>query len=153
MNDYVRSMRQYIGHETLIMVGASVVVYRGGKILLHKRSDNGCYGDFGGALEIGETVEETARREMFEETGLSANHLELVGVFSGKELLYTYPNGDKVANVCVSYLCTDFSGELKLSGESTELKWFDLHDLPSNISPPSKPIIEACVRRLKAGGL
>ena len=149
MTEYIRSMRKHIGHKRLILVGASVFVYKGGKLLLQKRKDNGCWSDHGGAHEPGETIEETAKRELFEETGLIANSLELIGVFSGKELFYTYPNGDKVANVNIAYLCEDFSGELMpQTGETEELRWFDLGSLPQNISPPVKPALMRCVEIL-----
>lgn len=149
MNDYIKNMRKYVGHETIILAGASVFIHKDGNLLLHKRSDNGCWSDFGGGLEIGETLEDTAKRELLEESGLQANSLELIGVYSGVDLLYTYPNGDKVANVCAAYLCEDFSGELEISDESTDFKWFDIDDLPENISPPVKPVILDCVSKLK----
>ena len=40
----------------------------------------------GGSVNINEVVEEAAKRELLEETGIVANALELFGVFSGKEL-------------------------------------------------------------------
>ena len=137
-------MRAKIGHDTLICVGAGVLVYKDGKVLLQKRKDNNCWAQHGGGMEIGETLEETAKRELLEETGLIANSLEFLGVFSGKELLYTYPNGDKVCNVCISYVCQDFSGELlNETDETSELKWFSINEIPANISPPDKKIFEA----------
>ncbi|PUA39476.1 hypothetical protein C8Z91_08600 [Paenibacillus elgii] len=66
----------------------------------------------GGGVEIGEEVEETAKRELWEETGLKANDLELLGVFSGEDRLYTYPNGDEVYTISIVYVCRDFSGDL-----------------------------------------
>jgi 8-oxo-dGTP pyrophosphatase MutT (NUDIX family) len=95
--DYIKNLREHIGHERLLLVGASVFVHQDGKLLLQKRKDNGCWGDHGGSCELGESIEETARRELLEETGLIAKKLELLGVFSGKELFYTYPNGDMEA--------------------------------------------------------
>ena len=151
MTEYITSMRKHIGHERLLIVGASVFVHKEGKLLLQKRKDNGCWSDHGGCCELGETVEETAKRELHEETGLVANSLELLGVFSGKELFYTYPNGDMVSNVNTAYLCDDFSGNMKFqTNETTELCWFVLDELPDNISPPVKPALQRCVEVLKA---
>ena len=65
-------------------------------ILLQKRSDNHCWGYAGGSVELDEVVEDAAKRELFEETGLIAEKLELFGVFSGKETHYVYPNGDEL---------------------------------------------------------
>jgi 8-oxo-dGTP pyrophosphatase MutT (NUDIX family) len=103
-------------------------------------------------VELGETTEETARRELLEETGLTAGSLKLFGVFSGKELFYTYPNGDKVSITDVVYLCEDFTGELITeTGETTDLKWFPVDGLPENISPPVKPALEKCAEMLREG--
>jgi len=150
MTDYITNMRKYIGHERLLLPGAGVFVHRDGKLLLQKRRDNGCWAGHGGCVELGETVEETARRELFEETGLTANSLELLGVFSGRELFYTYPNGDMVGYVSIEYLCGDFSGApLTETDETTDLRWFSLDALPENISPPDIPALERCVEVLK----
>lgn len=150
MTEHIKNMRKFIGNERLMIVGESVMIYKDGKLLLQKRLDNGCWADHGGCLELGETVEETAKRELFEETGLTANSLELLGVFSGKELFYTYPNGDMVSNVCVAYLCESFSGEvITQTNETTDLQWFDIDKLPKNISPPVIPVLEYCINFLK----
>ena len=150
MNEYIKNMRKYIGHERLLYVGACVFVHKDGKLLLQKRMDNGCWSSHGGGTEIGETIEETAKRELLEEAGLTANRLELLGVFSGKELLYTYLNGDMVSNVSVAYLCEDFTGNLiSQTNETTDLRWFGIEELPENISSPDKPAFERCVEILK----
>ena len=146
MTEYIKSMRKYIGHERLLIVGASVFVHKDGKLLLQKRKDNGCWADHGGCMELGETVEETAKRELYEETGLTAHSLELLGIFSGKDLFYTYPNGDMVSNVNIAYLCEDFTGELLTeTNETTDLRWFGINELPENISPPVKPALKKCL--------
>ena len=64
MIEYIRNMRKYIGHERLLIAGASVIVYKGGNVLLQKRKDNGCWCYHGGCIELGEAVEETAKREL-----------------------------------------------------------------------------------------
>ena len=154
MTEYIRSMRKYIGHERLLIVGAGVFIHKDGKLLLQKRKDNGCWAaDHGGCCELGETVEETAKRELHEETGLTAHSLELIGIFSGKDLFYTYPNGDMVSNVNIAYLCEDFSGEMiTQTDETTDLQWFYLDELPENISPPTIPALKRCVELLRERG-
>ena len=138
MSDYILGLRKLVGHRPLLQVGASVIVEDNeGRILLQKRRDNHCWGYAGGSVEIDEKVEDAARRELFEETGLTANAMELFGVFSGKETHYIYPNGDEVSNVDIVYICKEFSGELKKQeAEVEELKFFDIKELPENISPP-----------------
>jgi 8-oxo-dGTP pyrophosphatase MutT (NUDIX family)/ribosomal protein S18 acetylase RimI-like enzyme len=150
MTEYIKSMRKHIGHERLLIVGASVFIHKDGRLLLQKRKDNGCWGDHGGCCELGETVEETAKRELLEEAGLTACSLKLLGIFSGKDLFYTYPNGDMVSNVNIAYLCEDFIGELLTqTNEITDLRWFSVDALPDNISPPVKPALVRCVEVLR----
>jgi len=151
MDEYMKSIRKYIGRELLMTPGASVFVHSGGRLLLQRRRDNGLWSEHGGCMEPGETAEETARRELFEETGLTAGKLEMIGVFSGREQFYTYPNGDKVCNVNVAYLCENFSGApLERSDEASELKWFAAGELPEDISPPVLPALRACLALLNS---
>lgn len=123
--------------------GASVIIYKDQKVLLQQRSDNKCWGYHGGHVELGEIVEEAARRELLEETGLTALSLELFGVFSGPELHYVYPDGNEIHIIDVVYLCNNFSGTLKhQESEVLELKWFDVDKIPENLSPPIKPALQ-----------
>jgi ADP-ribose pyrophosphatase YjhB (NUDIX family) len=135
-----------IGKKPLMICGASVIIVRDGKILLQKRKDNGCWSYHGGCLELGEELEDAAKRELFEETGLKVNIMDLYGVFSGPDLHYKYPNGDEVYNVDVVYVCDDFEGELKADEkEVSELKWFLPCEIPENLSPPVAMIIHRFV--------
>jgi 8-oxo-dGTP diphosphatase len=61
-------------------VGVGVIVMKDGKILLGRRRsahEAGAWAPCGGHLEYGETVEECAKRELAEETGLEAHSLKL----------------------------------------------------------------------------
>lgn len=90
-------------------------------------------------MEIDEELEDTARRELFEETGIIAEELELFGVFSGKALHYVYPNGDEVSNVDIVYLCKKYSGTLKCqAGEVDALRFFAASEIPDNITEPEQ---------------
>jgi hypothetical protein len=62
---------------------------------------------------------------------------------SGQELIYQYPNGDVIVNVVAVYMSREFSGELKANKEEGhEIRFFKLSELPQNLSPPDKPVIE-----------
>ena len=141
--EYIQQLRQHIGHAPILMVGAAVLILDEQKrLLLMKRSDSGYWGIPGGAVEPGEVVEEAARRETLEETNLRVSEMSLFGVFSGPELYYKYPNGDEVYNVTIVYLSHDVSGEIQLNHEHSEWRWFARADIPENISPPIRPVIE-----------
>jgi 8-oxo-dGTP pyrophosphatase MutT (NUDIX family) len=125
------------------MVGAAVLILdEQNRLLMMKRSDIGRWGIPGGAMELGEVVENAARREALEETNLEIGEMSLFGVFSGPELYYKYPGGDEVYNVSIVYASHKWQGEIKLNAEHSEWKWFHASDIPEDISPPIKPIIE-----------
>ena len=150
MNDYVKRIRSFVGHERIILAGAGVLIYKDGKILLQKRRDSGLWADHGGCVEIGETLEETAKRELFEETGLTANSLEFFKIFSGKEMLHTYPNGDKVYLIVSYWICEDFCGEPKIDpNEVVELKWFDINEMPREIESILKRPFSEFIKYIK----
>ena len=138
MSSYIMDLRKIVGHRPLLQVGASVIVEdKEGRILLQLRSDNHCWGYAGGSVELDEDVEEAAKRELFEETGLVAKKLTLFGVFSGKDTHYVYPNGDEVSNVDIVYICKDYSGGLLCQeGEVDALKFFPIDQIPDNLSKP-----------------
>lgn len=138
------NLRKIVGHRPLLMVGASVIVENDkGEILLQLRTDNHCWGYAGGAVELDEQVEDAAKRELYEETGLIAGKLELFGIFSGEEHHYIYPNGDEVSIVEIVYICNEYKGELKAEeAEVDDLRFFAINDIPDNISPPIIEIVK-----------
>ncbi len=85
---YIGDMRKFVGHRPLLSAGATVLVIKDGKILLNLRSDTETWGIPGGGLELGECLEETAFRELKEETGLTAEKMTLVTVLSGKDFYF-----------------------------------------------------------------
>lgn len=141
--NYIQELRQLVGKRPLIMVGATLLALNPrNELLMLKRNDNGCWGVPGGAMEIGESLEDTVKRETKEEIGLAINDFELFGVYSGKELYYRYPNGAEVYNVSVVYIARNISTTIEVNpDEHNEYGYFDLNSLPAEISPPIKPII------------
>lgn len=153
MSDYIMSLRKIVGHRPLLQVGASIILENElGEVLLQKRTDNHCWGYAGGSVELDEIVEDAARRELFEETGLIAREMELFGVFSGKDTHYIYPNGDEVSNVDVVYICRGYTGKLICQeGEVEELRFFPPDAIPAELSPPNRlPMREYLKKRREA---
>lgn len=99
---YVADLRALVGSRPLILAGAAVlIVDAGGRLLLLHRSDSDTWGLPGGYLEAGESLEECARCEAYEETGLSVGQMRLLGVFSGRKLFYQYPHGLALSTRCI----------------------------------------------------
>jgi 8-oxo-dGTP pyrophosphatase MutT (NUDIX family) len=134
---YILDLRKQLGSRPLIMAGAGVVVLNDkNEILLGRRTDNGCWDYPAGSMELGESFEECARREVQEETGLLCGKLEYLMNTSGKDTFYKYPNGDQVYLAALIFVCRDYSGEMKVQEEEVyEQRFFSLDDLPSNIDP------------------
>ncbi len=147
--DYIQTLRQHLGHAPILMVGATVFALdEQDRLLMLMRTDNKMWGVPGGGIELGEKVEEAARRETREETGFEIGEMSLFGVFSGDELYYKYPNGDEVHNISIIYLTRDLHGEMKINPEEhSSYEYFPLDALPENISPPLMPAIRQLIER------
>ncbi|MCI0184376.1 NUDIX hydrolase [Sulfoacidibacillus ferrooxidans] len=143
MAEYIMELRKVVGSRPIIAAGSVVIICdEEGRVLLQRRSENGYWGLPGGAMELEESFEDTARREVFEETGLTAGKLTLLGLHSGENTFYEYPNGHQVYNATAVFVTSDFTGNIQADGsEGLELNFFDLCDLPKNISPPDMPIL------------
>ena len=148
MSSYIADLRKIVGHRTLIHCAGSIIIENEkGEILLGRRTDNHMWGYAGGSIEIDERIEECAKRELFEETGLVADEMTLFMINSGPEVHYVYPNGDEVSNVEIIYLCKKYHGTLKRQEEEIEeLRFFALEDVPDAISPPIRPVVEKYLR-------
>lgn len=148
MSSYIADLRKIVGHRTLIQCAGSIIIENEkGEILLGRRTDNHMWGYAGGSIEIDEKIEECAKRELFEETGLIADEMTLFMINSGPEVHYVYPNGDEVSNVEIIYLCKKYHGTLKRQEEEIEeLRFFAPKDVPDVISPPIRPVVEKYLR-------
>lgn len=128
---YIKEMRKHIGHAPMLSAGATVAVIKDGKILLNLRSDTNTWGIPGGALELGESLEQTAARELKEETNLEAAEFRLLNVFSGKDFYFVYPNGDALYSVVALFLAEGVTGNLEITdGESFALRYFGKDAMP-----------------------
>lgn len=139
---YIMDLRKHVGHDPLIGVGATTLVFNDKQeLLLNLRSDTGTWGIPGGSMELYETIEETAVRELKEEAGITADRLELSTVLSGEDFYFEYPNGDKMCTVIVLFKVLGFSGEIRAADdESRALRFFPLTDLPAMESRAQKII-------------
>ncbi|MCA0972537.1 NUDIX hydrolase [Halobacillus litoralis] len=140
--DYIRDMRKMIGHDTLFTVGCGIIIEHENKILLQHRmdADNWCIP--GGVMEIGEKFEETAKREVLEETGLDVHNLELFGLYSGEKCFATYPNEDRVYSVQIIFKSDSYNGDLiDYGAEVRQHQFFTKDELPDNLNSRQAPFI------------
>ncbi|PRO64914.1 NUDIX hydrolase [Alkalicoccus urumqiensis] len=136
MGSYYQYLRKNVGQYPLLLPGSCIILYNAerNEVLLQKR-DDGEWGLPGGLMELGERFEETAVREMKEETGVALDpaELQLFNVFSGEDYFVTAPNGDPYYAVTALYTALDPEQPLSEGDEETEaLDWFKLDALPQN---------------------
>jgi 8-oxo-dGTP pyrophosphatase MutT (NUDIX family) len=104
-----------------------------GRILLEQRRDCGLWGLCGGALDLGESFEAAAVREVKEETGLNVEVIRLQGVYSGPQyrVVYFADNGDVTQKLDVVVVARIKDGTLAKSHESETLEFFTRETLPA----------------------
>ncbi|QNK60746.1 NUDIX hydrolase [Paenibacillus sp. PAMC21692] len=134
---YIMELRKQVGTQPLIMVGSCVLIFNSlGHLLLQKRADSYDWGTIGGALELGESLEEAAARELYEEAGLKVKSLRFITILSGQDMYYKYPHGDEIYNVMAVYEAIDVEGQAKINDdEGIELHYFSLEEPIENINP------------------
>ena len=127
--------------------GFGIMILKNRKILLGRRHDDAKKADSalrgegtwtmpGGKLEFGEEFEDGAKREVFEETGMILKNAKVICVNNDKNEYAHF--------ITIGILSTEIEGEPKVMepDEITEWRWFASHELPKNIFPPSKNILE-----------
>lgn len=132
---YIEELRKLVGNRPLILVGAvCIMVDDKNRIFLQQRRfPEGKWGLPGGLMELGESTEDTARREVYEETGLKVGKLNLVGVHSGRTLTVA-ENGDQFYVVTIAYYTKDYEGTMKIDlKESIKFEYFNVNELPNNL--------------------
>ncbi|MFA5070101.1 MAG: NUDIX domain-containing protein [Patescibacteria group bacterium] len=139
--------------EKKVGVGFGVMLFNNGKILLGRRNADpnkadselhleGTWTMPGGKLEYGESFEDGAKREVYEETGLKLNEMKVICVNSDRNEYAHF--------VTIGLFSDKFSGKPKVKepDEIVEWQWFDLDNLPSPLYFPSAKVLENYKRGL-----
>ncbi len=146
--DYIKTIRSIVGHEPIRSVSTGIIIENElGEILLQKRSDNGLYGIPGGSLELDEKIIDGLKEEVFEETGIRVNNPRLIGIYSGNEQAFCYPNGDITFYVSFVFYERIPTPKLSLNEESLVLEFFPKNAIPINITPTDLK----CIRKWVSG--
>lgn len=121
-------------------VGIGVMIQNSDdKVLLGNRSNAHGAGEWsfpGGHLEFGETIFETAKREVKEETDLDVSEFKLISVFD--EMRYIKTDGKHYLNISVRAVYKGGEPKLMEPDKCIEWKWFDIDKLPDKMFEPSE---------------
>ncbi len=137
-------MRELAGRQRILLPGVrAVVVDDSGSVLLLRRTDVGRWGLPGGSVELGETVVEAMRREVFEETSLTVVDFEPMGLYSGPDQRLEYPDGGRIQCFSVAFIVRSWSGTPRADGvEGSELRFFDPEAPPDDLLPMYRATLE-----------
>lgn len=149
--NYVVKIRDHIPNDKIMLVSCCAVIANDeGKILLQKRSDNLLWGLPGGLKELDETLIECAKREVFEETNLTIEITDFIGVYINPEM--SWFQTDKAEVIGFGFEAKVIGGELKVNdSESLEFGYFDLSNLPQIHSIDNELIIKDYFKGKRSG--
>ena len=145
--NYVRWLRSYVGHQRLLQLAASAFIRdTRGHVLLGRRADVMLWAPPSGVVQLGETPARTLVREVQEETGLHIEVVRLIGLYTGPDFEWTYPNGDQAQIVSAFFACRVVGGVLTPRSQSTVVsRWLVI---PSAATSP--PLTRASSRAARA---
>ena len=116
------------------VIGVGAVIVAAGRVVLVKRGHPPLAGQWsipGGALEVGEFVRAAAAREAQEETGLTVEPTELLGVYD--RVLRDEKGQVRYHYLLVDFLCRPVTGAVSAAGDAADARWFtraELDQLP-----------------------
>ncbi len=149
---YVRWLRSRVGSQLIYLVYASAVIFDArGRILAQTRYDFDWLSIPGGAMEPGETLLQTARREVEEETGITAEIRGLAGLLTHPRYNLRYPNGDQVQQWTAIFWGEAAGGTLRADGGETLSAFFiEPEDFLPRTHPSHREMV-TCALRVRAG--
>ena len=114
------------------LVGIGAIIIEEGRVVLVKRAHPPLQAEWsipGGMLEVGELVREAAIREAREETGLTIEPGELLGVYD--RVLRNPEQRVQYHYVLIDFLCRRVAGDLAAASDAAEVRWFTRDELPA----------------------
>lgn len=122
---------------SVVPSASAIVTDEQGRILLIKRRDNTLWALPGGGHDIGETIADTAVREVKEETGLDVEVTGLVGVYTNPQHVVAFSDGEVRQQFSLSFTTKVLGGTLAIDDESTEIAWTHPDDMTGLDMHPS----------------
>ncbi|MEM9955828.1 MAG: NUDIX domain-containing protein [Chloroflexota bacterium] len=132
---YLGQLRQLIGKKKIFAIGARAIITNDkGHVLLVQRSDNQQWVMPAGSVELEESILDTCKREVWEETGLIVHEATLIAIYSDPSYSFVTAYGDPYQMLSFVFRVDSWSGELlNTTDETLAAKFFALDALPDNI--------------------
>lgn len=108
---------------SVVPSASAIVTDEQGRVLLVKRRDNTLWALPGGGHDIGESIEQTAIREVKEETGLDVEVTGLVGIYTNPNHIVAFTDGEVRQQFSLCFTTELRGGELSIDHESTDIAW------------------------------
>lgn len=113
----------------IVPAASAVVTDQDGRILLQRRADSGLYALPGGMMDLGESLPQTAVREVREESGLDVEITGLVGTYTDPLHVIAYSDGEVRQQFNICFAARVIGGNLRISDESTDLRFVAPEDI------------------------
>jgi 8-oxo-dGTP pyrophosphatase MutT (NUDIX family) len=128
------------------VVPSVVVVVRDdrGRVLLIHKVDNDLWALPGGGHDIGESITDTAVREVREETGLEVKVVRLTGTYTNPNHVMAYDDGEVRQQFSMCFEAKLMGGNAREDGvETKEVRWVDPPEIGAlNMHPSMRMRIE-----------
>lgn len=124
-NIILERFKSELGYITPKVGANGVVISEDGKILLERRADDKLWGIPGGWAEIGESPQESVKREIYEETGLNVEVKDIIDIFTRRPGDYGQPH----TSYHILFYCKLIDGSQKISCESLEIGFYDFRQI------------------------
>ncbi|WP_318836389.1 NUDIX hydrolase [Actinomadura rudentiformis] len=108
---------------SLVVSASAVVTNEGGEVFIQRRADSGLWALPGGGMEMDDSLQGTAVREVKEETGYDIEITGLIGTYIDPRHIIAYSDGEVRRQFNVCFRARLVGGEPQLSDESLEIRW------------------------------
>lgn len=121
-----------------IIIASGPVIVENGKVLLNKHGDDNFWKFCGGKVEDYNTnLADNARREVKEEMGIDMDVLDAKPYIM--HITKKTPEGD--TDIILAHFLAKRIGEISSGADIREWNWFDINDLPEDVAPNIKPVL------------
>jgi 8-oxo-dGTP diphosphatase len=145
MSDYMRRLREKIGHDYLVLPAAGALIRDDAGRILLVRHVEGHWQFPGGGIDPDESPEDAMRRECREEASIEVRAVRLAGAFGGPGYRVVYANGDEIGVVSIIFEAEIVTGTPGPGDDETQdVHWFAAAELDAlDLRPSTRATLES----------